>query len=447
MINGGHNPLNFVVNFKNRKLPNQVLNGLKSKEETAQKVATVINNKKEEIRNAYGDMALRNMFNKPVSFEVEYSFLNESGNPKFSLYSGHEEQFKYENGEGFVQKEYSYSYNNIQGHIKRHMKQFMPNSPKYNGEIFEFQDDKLMTTTSKEKRSFFDISSIEQILVQPPVSVPKPILMSKRQNDDFIDEKTQYLSSQNIDIRNRGRIIFQHMTMNEVNQYCNTITQDSTSEEKIFKRQVDMVNQNFQEILNKHVAFASKIIDTPDVKNIETGKCIIDLSDAKDRIEVQKKGNFFSIQHYEEDNNLLMNGKFTLLRDKNGVPLKEDDKGNILSQNDENYNSDGNKLCFNIELETYYNDIYGKSDAGRVEYKFKHTINLDDKKHRHQLLLYKYDRNGVEEQHEASIPLYSIEWLAHRMPKVFYNTYKTDLKEIRDNMYLKKLEPEDIKII
>lgn len=445
MINGGHNPLNFVANFNNRKLPNQVFNGLKSKGETAQKVATFIKNQKEEIRNAYGDMALCNMFNKPIPFEVEYSFLNASGNPKFSLYSGHEEKFKYENGEGFIQKEYSYSYNNIQGHLKRHMKQFMPNSPKYNGEIFEFQDDKLMTTTSKENRSFFN--STELGLLQPPISVPRPILMSKRHNDNFIDEKTQYLSSQNIDISNSGRIIFKQMTMDEVNKYCDTITKDSTLEEKIFKKQVDMVNQNFQEILNKHVAFATKIIDTPDVKNIETQECIIDLSEAGDRVEVQKDGNFFSIQHYDEDNNLLMDGKFTLLRDENGVPLKEDGRGNILSQNDENYNNESNKLCFNMELETYYNDIYGKSDAERVEYKFKHAINLDDKKHRHELLLYKYDRNGFEEQHEASLPLYSKEWLTHRMPKVFYNTYKTDLKEIRDNMYLKKLEPEDIKII
>ena len=121
--------------------------------------------------------------------------------------------------------------------------------------------------------------------------------------------------------------------------------------------------------------------------------------------------------------------------EESAVPLKEDEEGKILYKNDANYNNLQNKLCFDMQLTTYH------QDTGTRSCDFERTINLNDRKHRHNMSLSSYDRNGEMVRNEEISSLY---YLKTRFPKVFYNTYKSDLKVLNEELTSKRLHPDDI---
>ncbi|OLA94773.1 MAG: hypothetical protein BHW64_02165 [Candidatus Melainabacteria bacterium LEY3_CP_29_8] len=170
---------------------------------------------------------------------------------------------------------------------------------------------------------------------------------------------------------------------------------------------------------------------------------IIDLNDDGERIEVNKQGDLFDIQHYDDENQLSMQGQFTLLKDKNGIPLKEDKDGNILSKNDENYDNPQNILCFDIDLTTFHKELVSDTKA----FEFKRKVDLDDKKHKNNIEMKEYNRNGdFVTETNVTMPKYSESWIKHRFPKAYYDTFKSDLKAIKEYLTSQMLEPSDLNL-
>ena len=227
---------------------------------------------------------------------------------------------------------------------------------------------------------------------------------------------------------------------------ANTIKDNSSEKAQEFKKQFNMIDffqNNKDEVFNKPVELATKAYDElkgkPDtpIGTLE----IMDLSESVDgeRIEFARQGNVFNITSYDKNNEKSMCGQFEILKDENGVPLKENNDGKILNQNDENYDDPQNKLCFNMQVLTYHEGIDLKS------FEFERNINLSDAKHRQNIKMSRYDRNGAfVREEEASTPLHSKKCLLKRMCKVYYNVYKSDLKEAKANFEHDMLNPDDL---
>ena len=227
---------------------------------------------------------------------------------------------------------------------------------------------------------------------------------------------------------------------------ANTINDTSPEKAQEFKKQFNMIDffqNNKDEVFNKPVELATKAYDElkgkPDtpIGTLE----IMDLSESVDgeRIEFARQGNVFNITSYDKNNEKSMCGQFEILKDENGVPLKENNDGKILNQNDENYDDPQNKLCFNMQVLTYHEGI------DQILSKFERNINLSDAKHRQNIKMSRYDRNGAfVREEEASTPLHSKKCLLKRMCKVYYNVYKSDLKEAKANFEHDMLNPDDL---
>ena len=92
-----------------------------------------------------------------------------------------------------------------------------------------------------------------------------------------------------------------------------------------------------------------------------------------------------------------------------------------------------------MKLETYHQNLRIKS------FDFERNINLYDAKHRQNIKMSRYDRNGAfVREEEASTPLHSKKCLLKRMCKVYYNVYKSDLKEAKANFEHDMLNPDDL---
>ena len=227
---------------------------------------------------------------------------------------------------------------------------------------------------------------------------------------------------------------------------ANTINDNSPEKAKEFKKQFNMIDffqNNKDEVFNKPVELATKAYDElKDKPDTPTGMLeIMDLPESVDgeRIEFARQRNVFNITSYDKNNEKSMCGQFEILKDENGVPLKENNDGKILNQNDENYDDPQNKLCFNMQVLTYHEGIE------QILSKFERNINLSDAKHRQNIKMSRYDRNGaVVREEEASTPLYSKKCLLKRMCKVYHNVYKSDLKEAKANFEHDMLNPDDL---
>ncbi|UKI42485.1 MAG: hypothetical protein L6V95_06115 [Candidatus Melainabacteria bacterium] len=106
-------------------------------------------------------------------------------------------------------------------------------------------------------------------------------------------------------------------------------------------------------------------------------------------LDQNKNGYTILITSYDEENRKSMLGMFTLLRDGKGNPLKENKEGKIFKPGEEGYDNEDNKLCFDIKLEKYYSDIQ------KLDCQFERNINLYDAKHRQNIKMSRYDRNGA----------------------------------------------------
>ncbi len=189
------------------------------------------------------------------------------------------------------------------------------------------------------------------------------------------------------------------------------------------------------------------------VETTGKNKIIRDLSDDGDRIEFNKienpkdldpnkNGYTIELTSYDEENRMSMQGTFTLLRDNNGNPLKENKEGKIFKPDDPGYDNKDNKLCFDIKLKTYYSDIQ------KLDCQFERTINLDDKKQRHTMFAQQFDRNGNILPDSATFNftcrLYTEDWAKGRLLKMAFETSKKDLKEIKDDFEHDMINPEDL---
>ena len=245
---------------------------------------------------------------------------------------------------------------------------------------------------------------------------------------------------------NVDRIVVDKSIASKMYDLANTINDNSPEKAKEFKKQFNMIDffqNNKDEVFNKPVELATKAYDElKDKPDTPIGTLeIMDLPETVDgeRIEFARQGDVFNIDFYNKDNQLSMQGTFKILKDENGVPLKENNDGKILNQNDENYNDPQNKLCFNMQVLTYHEGI------DQILSKFERNINLSDAKHRHNIKMSRYDRNGAfVRAEEASTPLYSKKCLLKRMCKVYYNVYKSDLKEAKANFEHDMLNPNDL---
>ncbi len=198
----------------------------------------------------------------------------------------------------------------------------------------------------------------------------------------------------------------------------------------VFDKPVELATEAYNQIQN----------DTPDGQ-IE----IIDLNDEGERLEVQKQGDVFNINFYNEDNKLSMQGTFKILKD-GGVPLKENKEGKIFKPGDPGYDNEGNKLCFDIKLETYYSDIQ------KLACQFERTINLNEKKQRHTMSAQQFNRKGEELPNGSltfnfTLPKYTEDWAKGRLCKMYYETSKHELKEIKANFEHNMLCPQDLNLI
>ena len=239
---------------------------------------------------------------------------------------------------------------------------------------------------------------------------------------------------------------FDSFTTKLMYNFVNRINDKFPEKAKEFKKQFNMIDyflDNKDEVFNKPVELVTKIYDElkdePDTP-IGTSE-IVEFPETVDgeRIEIAKQGNIFNITSYDKNNEKSMQGTFEILKDENGVPLKENEDGKILNQNDENYDDPQNKLCFNMEVLTYHEGI------DQILSKFERNINLSDAKHRQNIKMSRYDRNGaVVREEEASTPLYSKKCLLKRMCKVYHNVYKSDLKEAKANFEHDMLNPDDL---
>ncbi len=203
--------------------------------------------------------------------------------------------------------------------------------------------------------------------------------------------------------------------------------------EKVFDKPVELATEAYKQIQN----------DTPDGQ-IE----IIDLNDEGERLEVQKQGDVFNINFYNEDNKLSMQGMFTLLRDGKGNPLKENKEGKIFKPGEEGYANEDNKLCFDIDYTMYYSDL----DNKKPELEFSRKINLNEKKQRHTMSAKQFDRKGEplpnsDSTFNFTLPKYSKDWAKGRLCKMHYETSKKDLKEIKADFEHNMLCPQDLNLI
>lgn len=177
---------------------------------------------------------------------------------------------------------------------------------------------------------------------------------------------------------------------------------------------------------------------------------IFDLSAKGDRVEVKKQqgeqGAAFDVTFYDEEDKKTMNGTFEIAKDENGKPLKEAEDGTILKFGDPNYDDEQNELCFNVSnLNAYYEDI------GRLNYAISRKVVKVNNKYKNEMTMTMYDRNGtVEDSYSAAdagnkaISRCSQDWLDKRFSKVYYNSTKHDLKQLKHDLLSMRLNPADI---
>ena len=220
-------------------------------------------------------------------------------------------------------------------------------------------------------------------------------------------------------------------TINNIEGQYKAITKFEDCREKVFDKPVELATEAYKQIQNN---------GTPDGQTE-----IINLNDEGERLEVQKQGNVFNIAFYNEDNQLSMQGMFTLLRDGKGNPLKENKEGKIFKPGEEGYANEDNKLCFDIDYTMYYSDL----DNKKPELKFSRKINLNDKKKRHTMSAKQFDRKGEplpnsDSTFNFTLPKYTTDWLKGNLCKIAYKTSKHDLKGKKADFENDMLYPEDL---
>ena len=419
------------TNYSNVKWPVRVMDGLRSQNRRAKLAATMLHDNMDTIRNdiannrqyydMYNMVYLRaNQENNRASFVQSDMIL--------SLFLGNtRRKFNYISGDNFFQNSHS-------------------------GRYGDYNCNKLSSNRGShqvlEQESKNDYKSLTQIIPDSDKlrqGIPYPALFNNNGNVQTI---YKYDNNNTFSFRNleeqelHDGVIGQNVNPSDISDqlmadFVEQIDKNSPLKQRDFKEQYNYIKYFERcEVCDGPVSLATEAYSA--YLKLQEDTFIID-SEVGERMEVQKQGDVFNIDFYNKDNKLSMQGEFTILKDAQGVPLKEDEDGKILDQNNANYNNRQNKLCFNMKLTTYH------EDTGKRSCDFERTVDLDDRKHRQNMSLSNYDRNEeMVRNEEISMPYYSSNKLKARFPKVFYNTYKSDLKDLNEELTSKRLHPDDI---
>ena len=419
-----------MYSILNVRMPSNIPQGLKSRSDLAKKTVTSLNNNIEAIKKSgkmYLELEMLDSDNKQVS----KLFVNYHG--------------------GVIQYRTNKDNNNFT--------QIVWKENDYYKHHFMFKQQDCIIGVKDDNGTMLGIfhygpKAIMPILKTTPNGKETTIYYNNYDDVDNFDDRQSNYSQKLNDFSNRLEDILKKRekpidTSNiddaVLYNFIENINDNSSAKHKEFKTYFGVIKyfeENRTKIFDNPLELAT--IAFEEIKeNTNNNREIIDLNPDGDRIEVLKEDDLFDIEFYDENNKMLMNGKFTLLRDKNGAPLKEDKYGKVLTSDDDEYKNPKNKLCFDIESKTYYDDM--ASDT--VLFDFKHKISLKDGKYMHNLDMKKYDRNGefMESVGETILmPKYSIDWLKHRIPKLILNIYKSDLKEYKKYALEQMLAPEDL---
>ncbi len=420
------------TNYSNVNWPVRVMDGLRSQSERAKLAATMLHDNMDAIRNEVRN-EVANREQGLGRDDIVYLRANQENNRDsfaqsditLSLFLGNtRRKFNYSSGDNFTQDLYSgrygdYNYNRLSSNRGLHQ--------------------------VLEQESKNDYKSLTQIIPDYDKirqDIPYPALLNNNGNVKTIYKYDNPL--RNLEERElHDGVIGQNVNPSDISDqlmadFVESIDENSSLKQQEFKTQYNKIKyfeKHKNEVFDNPVSLATQAYLELKEDTLEGQRRIIDISDSGERIEVQKQGDVFNIDFYNEDNKLSMQGEFTILKDAQGAPLKEDEEGKILYKNDANYNNLQNKLCFDMQLTTYH------QDTGTRSCDFERTINLNDRKHRHNMSLSSYDRNGEMVRNEEISSLY---YLKTRFPKVFYNTYKSDLKVLNEELTSKRLHPDDI---
>ena len=423
------------TNYLNVKWPVRVMDGLKSQDKKAKLAATMLQNNIDTIRNEVRKTAEQEQgYDK---YGMVYLCANKADNKagKFvqncitlRLHLANPRKFNYTSNDNFSQDSYGgkygdYNYNKLSS------------------------NDKLHQVLEQESKN--DYKSLTQIIPDSDKlrqDIPYPALLNNNGNVQTIYK----YNNNNNTFRNleeqelHDEIAGQNVNPSDISDqlmadFVEQIDENSPLKQRDFKEQYNYIKyfeKHKNEVFDNPVSLATEAYSA--YLELQEDTFIID-SEVGERMEVQKQGDVFNIDFYNKDNKLSMQGEFTILKDAQGVPLKEDEDGKILDQNNANYNNRQNNLCFNMKLTTYH------EDTGKRSCDFERTVDLDDRKHRQNMSLSNYDRNEeMVRNEEKSMPYYSSNKLKARFPKVFYNTYKSDLKDLNEELTSKRLHPDDI---
>ena len=420
-----------VLKIRYDRLPAQVQAGLRSRSQQGQQVATMVNEQRDRVHEF-----LNNRENRCPEAVYE----NPDNNISFSVYGQNEPfRFEYKNS-NFIQME------NKDDEPGRTMIEDGI------GSMNEIGDEGQISLTRRQVPN----EMIEQS------RIPFPVLLSCHN-----DLKTKYTvyTFDGGELINGGLQFDNPLALSNetMNEFLGGINQGSPVSHQNFKKQYEQI-ENFekikQEAFDQPARLAQAIyniltnpnpnpnqnqnlnIDNVDFDNYP--KFIIDINGNVERIEGwgQEDGSFF-LAHYDEGNQKIMEGTFALVQD-NGCTLKEDNDGRILYPDNPNYNNPQNKLCFNMKLEKYY------GDNGRTSYTFQRTVDLkgpNRPKNMHNITYSLQDKNGnLVMGDDMSIPYLSLNKLKYRLPKVYHEIYKADLKGVKDVLTNKKIDPRDIQV-
>lgn len=228
--------------------------------------------------------------------------------------------------------------------------------------------------------------------------------------------------------------------ISQIIDFAQNIDENSSPKRQEFKKQVKFFEYK-KEFFDIPVKYATKVALMEDAKNNK--RISLDIGNGG-IANVRKKDDLVDLYyaHYWCNRSILFKGYLTLLRDENGIPLKEDENGNILNNNDKNYNNPKNKLCFDIDLHT------SSVNRNIHTFNFKRKVDLKaDIKERNRLYLEERNKHGrIVSSVYATIPKYSESWIQQRFPKAYYDTFKSDLKVIKEVLTSQKLDPQDLNI-
>ena len=420
------------TNYLNVKWPVRVMDGLKSQDKKAKLAATMLHDNMDTIRNEVRKTAEQEQgYDK---YGMVYLCANKADNKagKFvqncitlRLHLANPRKFNYTSNDNFSQDSYGgkygdYNYNKLSS------------------------NDKLHQVLEQESKN--DYKSLTQIIPDHNnirQDIPYPALLNNNGN-----VKTIYKYNNNNTFRNleeqelHDEIAGQNVNPSDISDqlmadFVEQIDENSPLKQRDFKEQYNYIKyfeKHKNEVFDNPVSLATEAYSA--YLELQEDTFIID-SEVGERMEVQKQGDVFNIDFYNKDNKLSMQGEFTILKDAQGVPLKEDEDGKILDQNDANYNTQ-DKLCFDMKFTTYHEDTETRA------LDFERNINLDDREHEKNISFSCYDKEGeIIRNEEISLP-YALNKLKARFSKVFYNIYKSDLKDLNEELTSKRLHPDDI---